>query len=207
MESISEITFRNFEKSEYVKTLTLSYKQNGIDRKWDMLQLHDSVSIIIRNITRNVFVLVKQFRPAVYCSTIPEEERQGSVDLQKYPPQQGVTIAFCAGKVDKELPLLEIAREEVLEETGYDIPVGKIEKITSFHPNVGISGNVQTIYYCEVTDYMRISAGGGVHDEFIEVVEMCLEEMQKYTQKDEVLNSGANFLFGVQWLLNNKTNK
>lgn len=207
METISEISFRHFQKSEYVKTLTLFYKQNGIDRRWDMLELHDSVSIIIKNVSRNVYVLVKQFRPAVYCSTIPEAERHGSVDIDEHPPSLGVTIAFCAGKVDKKLPVLEIAREEVLEECGYDVPVTAMEKITSFHPNVGISGNVQTLYYCEVTDDMKVSNGGGVHEESIEVVEMTLEEMQQYMHRNEVLNSGANFLFGIHWILNNKVNK
>ena len=36
---------------------------------------------------------------------------------------------LCAGIVDKARSLAEIAREEVLEETGYDVPVESLEKI------------------------------------------------------------------------------
>ena len=35
------------------------------------------------------------------------------------PGREGVTFELCAGIVDKQISLEEIAREEVLEETGY----------------------------------------------------------------------------------------
>lgn len=44
----------------------------------------------------------------------------------------GITIELCAGIVDKEKPWNEIAREEVLEECGYDVPVDRLEEIITF---------------------------------------------------------------------------
>lgn len=45
----------------------------------------------------------------------------------------GVTYELCAGLVDKpNLSLEEIARQEVLEECGYDVPASKLKRITSY---------------------------------------------------------------------------
>lgn len=55
-----------------------------------------------------------------------------NIDLEKYPPKIGVTLELCAGIVDKDLSLVEIAREEVLEECGYDVPVERIEEIMTY---------------------------------------------------------------------------
>lgn len=43
------------------------YVQNGKEKNWDLLKVHDSVSIIILNKTRNKLVFVKQFRPGELC--------------------------------------------------------------------------------------------------------------------------------------------
>lgn len=49
------------------------------------------------------------------------------------PASAGVTYELCAGLVDKpDLSLEEIARQEVLEECGYDVPASKLKKITSY---------------------------------------------------------------------------
>lgn len=52
----------------------------------------------------------------------------------KWPPAAvGVTYELCAGLVDKpDLSLEEIARQEVLEECGYDVPASKLKRITSY---------------------------------------------------------------------------
>ena len=54
------------------------------------------------------------------------------IDHKKYPGSMGITYELCAGIVDKEKPANEIAREEILEECGYDVPVDKLLRITGF---------------------------------------------------------------------------
>lgn len=58
-------------------------------------------------------------------------EAEGS---SQWPPASaGVTYELCAGLVDKpDLSLEEIARQEVLEECGYDVPASKLRRITSY---------------------------------------------------------------------------
>uniref|UniRef100_A0A8D8MKI8 Uridine diphosphate glucose pyrophosphatase NUDT14 n=1 Tax=Culex pipiens TaxID=7175 RepID=A0A8D8MKI8_CULPI len=193
--------------SPYVKPFRFYYTQNGKQKNWDLLKVHDSVSIVIFNVTRQKLVFVKQFRPAVYHGLVSAEagEDGRSIDMKKFPPSLAVTLELCAGIVDKPIPWVDIAREEVLEECGYDVLSERIEEIMSYRSGVGTSGSLQTLFYVEVTDEDKVpAAGGGVDDELIEVVEYSLEEARKLTAKGNVLTSPPSFLFGVLWFLTNR---
>lgn len=64
MENISKIWYGPLPAdSPYVKPFRLYYIQNEQEKNWDLLKVHDSVSIVIYNKTRNKLVFVKQFRP------------------------------------------------------------------------------------------------------------------------------------------------
>lgn len=73
------------------------------------------------------------FVTAVYYAIV--SAAQGNVeniDMAKFPASLGVTVELCAGIVDKSLPFNEIAREEVLEECGYDVPIDRIEEVMTY---------------------------------------------------------------------------
>lgn len=55
-----------------------------------------------------------------------------NLDLEKYPPNTAVTIELCAGIVDKNKSLVEIAQEEILEECGYYVPADRIQQIKQY---------------------------------------------------------------------------
>ncbi|XP_064420848.1 uridine diphosphate glucose pyrophosphatase NUDT14 isoform X3 [Latimeria chalumnae] len=144
MELIDDIRIVPCRDSKYLKTFRLHYQQNGIKKSWDFMRTHDSVSVLIFNTTRQSFVMVKQFRPAVYMcemekhnSRDQDNDKDGKpsicnpVDLP--PASVGITYELCAGIVDKpDLSLEEIAKQEILEECGYDVPVANLKKITSY---------------------------------------------------------------------------
>jgi UDP-sugar diphosphatase len=69
---------------------------------------------------------------AVYLASIPEHDRGMKIDTRKYPPESGITLELCAGIVDKDLSLEEVARIEVLEECGYDVPASNFQRIISY---------------------------------------------------------------------------
>ncbi|GAB6021102.1 hypothetical protein CHUAL_003735 [Chamberlinius hualienensis] len=205
MDNITDMYATDCVNSNYVKPLRLKYKQNGIEKDWDIITVHRSVAILIFNKSRNVLVFVRQFRPAVYFNSIPEEGRKGIVDTVKYPGKIGVTLEVCAGIVDKDLPLEDIARIEVLEECGYDVPSSNFYRISSHRSGVGVSGDIQTVFYVEVTDEMRVTAGGGnvSEGEMIDVVEMSIAELREYVKQDEVASPGG-FLYLAYWFFANK---
>ncbi|XP_045480655.1 uridine diphosphate glucose pyrophosphatase NUDT14-like [Harmonia axyridis] len=203
MSHISKVEIKPYEESIYLKPFRMSFVENGVQRNWDLIEVHDSVAIIIYNISRNVLVLVKQFRPAVYYNQIPLNERKGQIDTTKYTSALGMSLELCAGIIDKELSTVEIAKEEILEETGYSVSCDQIEFVSSYASGVGTSSSLQTLYYCEVKDDMKVEQGGGVDDEFIEIVEMTIPEIRKYISGTNIM-SPPSFLFGIYWFLVNK---
>lgn len=191
------------EKSLYVKPLRMHYKQNDEEKSWDMVESHDSVAIIIFNITRHVFVFVTQFRPAVYFGNIPEDGSKGKIDLNKYPSSLGFTLELCGKIILKNLPLNEMAAQAVLKECGYKVSSKNLEKIISYHTDVGVLGTKQTLYYCRVTDNMKVSPRGGVDDESICVIEMTIPEVHEYINRSDFL-CPPSFLYAVHWFFNTK---
>lgn len=106
-------------------------------------------------------LLIFIFTGVYYCN-IPSDQRNRAIDMQKYPAKLGITLELCAGIVDKSKTLVEIAKEEVLEECGYDVPIAYFERLHAYSAAVGISGTVLTMYYCEVSDDMKVSEGSKV---------------------------------------------
>lgn len=51
------------------------------------------------------------------------------IDITKTPAQGGVTYELCAGIIDKNISVAEIAKMEILEEVGYDVSVESLEEI------------------------------------------------------------------------------
>lgn len=106
------------------------------------------------------------------------------------------------------MPTNEIAREELIEECGYDIPVSRIEEVMQFRSGVGTTGSLQTLYYCEVTDDDKVHGqGGGVGDEIIDVVEFSIAEAREIVKQGTKHTSPPGFLFGILWFLTNKAPK
>jgi len=89
---------------KFINTSLATYEQNGVKKSWEVVQAHDSVAILIYHKEKDAFVLVEQFRPAVYLNN-----------------NDGLTIELCAGIVDKNLSLEQIAKEEIEEECGYEV--------------------------------------------------------------------------------------
>ncbi|XP_017879821.1 uridine diphosphate glucose pyrophosphatase-like [Ceratina calcarata] len=188
--------------SPWLRPVRMHYQQDGERKDWDMVRAHDAVSIIIFNTTRKKLVFVRQFRPAFFYTFVPE--KRGPVDLQQYPPTLGVTLELCAGIVDKDKSLVEIARDEVREECGYEAPSEAFKYIITFR-NVSTSVSKHTLYYAEVTDEMHTHPGGGAasEGELIEVVELSIPEVKEYINSEEV-QSPPSLLYGITWFLLNK---
>jgi len=166
---------------KFISTSLVTFIQNGMKRDWEVVQAHDSVAILIYHKEKDTFILVKQFRPAVYLNN-----------------NDGMTIELCAGIVDKDLSLVQIAQEEIEEECGFAVPLEKIDKITSFHTSVGFAGALQTLYYAEVDEDMKVSEGGGIDDEQIEVIYLPASEAKTFIY-DESIAKTPGLMFAFMW--------
>jgi len=179
--NIEDFTLNPLVDPKFISTSLATYSQNGIQKSWEIVQAHDSVSILIYHTEQQKFILVKQFRPAVYVNN-----------------KEGMSVELCAGIVDKKLTLQEIAQEEIEEECGYDVPLEKVEKITSFYTSVGFAGSKQTLYYAEVDEDMKVSDGGGVDAEFIEVVSFSIAEVKAFIYDESIVKT-PGLMFSFMW--------
>jgi len=176
------ISITPLENPKFVKPIRINYMQNAQKLSWEAVQSHDSVAILLYHKSKDSFVLVKQFRPPVYVNDKNHE----------------FTYELCAGIVDKECSLKQIAKEEIDEECGYDVAVEKIEKITSFFTNVGVSGARQTLYFAILDEDMKIHEGGGIHTESIELVYLHVSEAKKFVF-DESKAKTPGLMFAFYW--------
>ena len=182
MIEIKNIT-ENFEP-KFVKPKLLEFIEDGKERAWEVLDVYDSVSVLLYHEDKEAFVLVKQFRPAVYLKN-----------------QDGYTYELCAGIVDKDIPLKQIAKEEIFEECGYEVELGKIEKVTEFYTSVGFAGGKQTLYYAKVSESQRVNSGGGIDDENIEVIYLPIKEAKEF-MFDETKVKTPGLMFAFEWWFN-----
>jgi len=175
--------------AKFINTSLATYEQNGVKKSWEIVQAHDSVAILIYHKEKDAFVLVKQFRPAVYLNN-----------------DEGMTVELCAGIVDKDLSLEQIAKEEIEEECGYDVALENIKKITSFHTSVGFAGSKQMLYYAEVDERMKVSEGGGIDHEMIEVVTIPVKEANALIY-DESIAKTPGLMFAFMWYFDKLSNR
>ncbi|MDF1882391.1 NUDIX hydrolase [Sulfurimonas sp. SAG-AH-194-C21] len=170
------------EEPKFIKPIAITYELDGEIKKWEAVISHDAVSILLYNVDRDAFVLVKQFRPPVLNAN----------------KKDGYTYELCAGIIDKDLSDKEIAREEILEECGYDVPLSDISKVTSYYTSVGISGALQTLYYAQINDSMIMNEGGGLLEENIEVIYLPLSDAQKF-MFDESYQKTPGLIMAFYW--------
>ncbi len=178
---IKNFRIEKLENSRFIRPALVYYEQDGVKKSWEVVRAHDSVAILLYHTRKDAFILVRQFRPAVYMQN-----------------GDGHTYELCAGIVDKDMPLVQIAKEEIWEECGYDVSSDDIEKVTSFYTSVGFAGSKQTLFYASVDETMHTGTGGGVDDEQIEVVELPVAQAREF-MFDESIVKTPGLLFAFMW--------
>jgi UDP-sugar diphosphatase len=178
---------QQLQSPNFIKPILINYTQNGIAKKWEAVVSHDSVAILLYHEEKRSFILVKQLRATV---------------LNKNK-KNGMMYELCAGIIDKDTTNIQIAKEEIFEECGYDVPVENLEKISSFYTSVGISGTHQTLYYATCRDDMKVNDGGGLEDEEIEVIYIHLDEARTF-MFDERYQKTTGVMMSFYWFFDKK---
>lgn len=191
---ITNIRFCVCESSLYIKPKRMLFCENGKERSWDIIEAHDSVAVLLYHPKKDSFVIVKQFRPAVF---LKETIRQ----TQNLKSEIGYTYELCAGITDKpNKTLKEIAQEEILEECGYNVELENIEKITEFYSSVGFAGSKQTLFFATIDEKSKVHQGGGVDDENIEVIFIPRKQAYEFIL-DESYPKTSGIMFAFLWFL------
>ena len=183
IDSITELT-----NPKYIKPIKINYTQNNQKKEWEAVIAHDSVSILLFHTSKQAFVLVKQLRIPVLNAN----------------KTNGMMYELCAGIVDKDTSLAQIAKEEVFEECGYDVDVNTLQKVSTFYTSVGISGTEQTLYYATCDESMKVTDGGGLEEEDIEVIYIPLKDAKKF-MFDEQYQKTSGLFMAFYWFFDNIT--
>lgn len=169
------------------------YHLDGARKKWDMVVSHASCATVLYHKSLHAAVIVRQFRPPVYVSACREQ------GVDKLPITAGFTFELCAGILDKTKSIAQIAKEEILEECGFEVPLDQIEEVSSFVSASGTSGARQYMFFAIVDDSMKVEGGGGVDGEAIEVCAVPWDNIDAFV-KDPKIAKSPGLMFGLSWM-------
>ncbi|MEQ9298963.1 MAG: GDP-mannose pyrophosphatase NudK [Cyclobacteriaceae bacterium] len=127
----------------------------------------NGATILLYNKELRKVILTRQFRLPTYIN--------GNED--------GMLIEACAGLLDKD-NAEDCIRKETEEETGYKVT--KVQKIFESYMSPGSVTEILYFFVAEYSPKMKVSEGGGLHDEqeHIEVLELDFDKAY------EMINTG-----------------
>jgi UDP-sugar diphosphatase len=184
MNNVTIKTITPLKNPKFIIPVRINYIQNNKEKTWEAIKTHNSVATLLYHKEKDAFLLVKQLRIATCMDDVT--------------CNNGFTYELCAGIVDKPLSLKEIAQEEILEECGYKVDVNSLKKITSFYTSVGFSGAHQTMYFAEIDESMKISQGGGIEEEEIELFYLQVCNAKKF-MFDESYKKTPGLIMAFYW--------
>ena len=184
---IEDLKISPLKETNYIKPLKVNFTLNGIKKSWEAVRSHDSVAVLLYHQEKRAFLFVKQFRIPVYLND----------NNNKY------TYELCAGLVDKDKSIEEIAIEEIDEECGYKVELENLQKITSFFTNVGISGAKQYLFFATICENQKLHSGGGINDEQIELYFLNVDDIDNFIF-DETKAKTPGLIFSLYWFLKNQ---
>ena len=119
----------------------------------------NGATILLYDLQRRTVLLTRQFRLPTYVN--------GNAS--------GMLLETCAGLLDADNPE-DAIRRETREETGYEI--GVVRKVFEAYMSPGSVTEILHFFIAEYSAAARVSDGGGIDDEDIEVVEMDFDAAQ-----------------------------
>ncbi|WP_428329466.1 GDP-mannose pyrophosphatase NudK [Mucilaginibacter sp.] len=145
-----------------LKKIKYQYQnKNGIweDLSREAYDRGNGATILLYNKINKTVILTRQFRMPTYLN--------GNTT--------GFLIECCAGLLDKDNPE-DCIKRETEEETGYHI--SDVKKVFEAYMSPGSVTEILYFFIAEYTKEMKVSEGGGAHDEHenIEVLELPFAE-------------------------------
>lgn len=165
-----------------LKKFTFNYQRKNGTWETQSREAYDrgnGATILLYNIAKQTVVLTRQFRLPTYIN--------GNAS--------GMLIEACAGLLDEDQPEVAIKRE-VEEETGYKIKA--VEKVFEAYMSPGSVTERLYFYIAEYTENDRLTDGGGVEEEEIEVLELPFSKVVQLVQTGEIMDGKTIML--VQYL-------
>lgn len=127
----------------------------------------NGATILLYNTTTKTVILTRQFRLPTFVN--------GNAD--------GMLIEACAGLLDKD-NAEDAIRRETEEETGYKL--SKVKKIFEAYMSPGSVTEILFFFVAEYEKEMKVSDGGGIEEEDIQVLELPFDKAWKMMETGEI---------------------
>lgn len=170
----------------------VTFRMRKRDGSWEVQSREaydrgNGATILLYDRARRRVVLTRQFRLPTYVN--------GNAS--------GMLIEACAGLLDADDPETCIVRE-AFEETGYEIQNAR--KVMEAYMSPGSVTEILHFFVAEYSRAQRVSDGGGVEEEDIEVLELSFDDALAGVASGEIrdaktimlLQYAALHLFGTQ---------
>lgn len=188
MEPITILERKENTSPKFLCSEIVTYENSKRKGLWELINFPGSVHVIIDVEDKEHLSLVKQIRIPVLAN---DDSNNGEV------------IEACAGLVDKDISIVDIAREEIEEELGYKIPNERIKFIKSMKANVGMSGGEMHCFTAKVHSSEKVFLGGGIDSEDIEEFQLPYVDVQEFVFGERHTDAVTSFLLS-HWMLNKK---
>lgn len=138
-----------------------------VRHKREVYDRGNGATILLYSPEKQSVVLTRQFRVATWVNGNDE----------------GLLIETCAGLLDDDEPEVCI-RKEAIEETGYQVT--DVRKVFELYMSPGGVTEIVHFFIAEYRDSLRATAGGGVEDEDIDVLEIPFTEALEMVKRGEI---------------------
>ncbi|KEY60272.1 GDP-mannose pyrophosphatase NudK [Serratia sp. DD3] len=128
-------------------------KGGSVEQVREVYDRGNGATILLYNRAKGTVVLINQFRMPTYLN--------GNTS--------GMLLEACAGLLDNDSPE-QCVRREAMEETGFQLT--EVKKVFEAYMSPGGVTELIHFFIAEYQDSERTSAGGGIEDEDIDVVEL-----------------------------------
>ena len=169
----------------------------GSIKQWEKVSTMDSVHVLVYNTTSDELLLIKQPRIPVLVNT-------PSIS-------NGETFELCAGIIDgfseysdnPHLRALHIAKQEVREELGHDIPISKFEPLPTYIGSTGLTGSTCYPFYVE-TSHGTFRGQKLEESEFIDIIPIKSSELSVFLENTINIDASTRYLL-YWWLFTHKS--
>lgn len=191
MKKINILNIGKNTQSKFIESQMVTFLREGEDKEriWEIIKSHSSVHILVNNTETKEVLLVKQVRIPI---------------LTNDDSQDGVCYEMCAGLVDKSIDIVDIAKEEIEEEMGYRVESSRINFIKKAKSALGTAGNDCFYFEVEVTEADKVSNGGGLDSEDIEVVRIPYDQIKSFAFNSDFHTDSITMFLLTYWLYKNK---
>ncbi|API90469.1 MULTISPECIES: NUDIX hydrolase [Virgibacillus] len=126
---------------------------------------------------------------AVAVIPITKENKIVLVEQYRKPLEKSI-LEIPAGKLEPGEEPETTAIRELEEETGYT--TDELSFVTSFYSSPGFADELMHIYITNQLQPLEEKVAGD-EDEFIEIVELTLEEAKQYVEKERIHDAKTNY--------------